>query len=197
MTVQSKSLEIHQKIMDSSEAINNVYKAQVEFSRVGMNDSKEFFYRVAILSGASISLSITFVSYIYSRGNISFIWVLYASWILLLVAIFSGLYRNYFHSNFIHYQLQRTMLEKRIYQEKIIQESLRDTPELVHNVYDGIDNLIQVSKERLEAYSKSAMRQSGKESFYMTLWEVAMTCAHLGFVLGIIALVLFAMLNIH
>jgi hypothetical protein len=195
MATYERKLEIDTKLKNSTEKLKNLEDAQIEYSKIGMKDSQEFFYRISLLSDCNKS---KFVSYIQnSNGSLNYLQILFISWVLLLVALISGIYRNHFHNYFLHYQLQRRVLEGQANQESVAQEALKETPETIFNAYEGIDNLIKVSNQRLGVYKKSAINNSKNESFYEKLWVLSMNSAHFGFSIGMTLLVIFAMLNIE
>lgn len=197
MATPEKRLELDQKIKDSIKRVKSIRSAQIEYVKFGMKNAQDFYYRLSLLCGGTIGLSITFVGYLASNPNrVSFIGILFASWFCLLVSMIGSLYRNHFHGSFLHFQMQKRFLESKVEQEEIALEGLEKAPETVFNSYDGIENLINAAKQRLGVYKKSAKYNASKEKFYDLLWVNSMRLAHVGFILGMILIMLFTGLNL-
>ena len=106
MASPEKRLKIDQKINNSIKRVNSIKGAQIEYVKVGMKNAQEFYYKLSLLSGGTISLSITFVGYMSSTPNrIYSIWILFASWFCLLISMIGSLYRNHFHGNFLQQKI--------------------------------------------------------------------------------------------
>jgi hypothetical protein len=185
------------KIAEANKYTHNVRKSQIEFIREGMKGAEEFYYKLAVISAGTITFSVSFVSYVSTTNSIlSQTWLLFTSWILLLLSLFGSLYRNHFHSNFLHYQLQKEWLVSKIDAEELAREMLEKYPETVYNAFEGIENLIKISNDRKAQYTKAKKHNENKEKIYDFLWTNCLRVAHVGFVLGMLCMVLFAIANL-
>lgn len=65
--------------------------------------SKEFYFQVSIISAGVLSLSVTFIGYLTSKEQfqINYPELLYLGWFFVGLSLIGGLYRNYFHNNYI------------------------------------------------------------------------------------------------
>jgi len=195
-------LQKHKILTDKIETANkytqNVRESQIEFIRQGMKGAEEFYYKLAMISAGTVTFSISFVSYMSTTGGIlSQIWILFTSWIFLLSSMLGSLYRNHFHSNFLHYQLQKEWLDSKIEGEVLAKELLENFPESVYNSFEGVDKLIKISDKRKVAYTKARTYNENKEKLYDLLWSNCLRIAHFGFVLGMLCMVLFAIVNLR
>jgi len=197
MATPEERLKLDQKIKDSVKRVNNIRGAQIEYVKFGMKNAQNFYYKLSLLCGGTISLSITFVGYLSSnQDGIFFIWVLFASWFFLFISMLGSLYRNHFHGNYLHFQMQKRFSESKAEQEEIAIETIERAPETVFNSYDGIENLLNAAKQRQGVYKESAKYNASKEKIYDFLWVNSMRLAHLGFILGMILTILFTGLNL-
>lgn len=188
---------LDEKITAANKYTHNVRKSQIEFIRQGMKGAEEFYYKLAVISAGTITFSVSFVSYVSTTSSVlSQTWLLFTSWILLLLSLLGSLYRNHFHSNFLHYQLQKEWLNSKIDAEELAKEMLEKYPETIYNAFEGVENLIKVSDDRKAQYMKAKEHNEGKEKIYDFLWTNCLKVAHVGFVLGMLYMVLFAIVNL-
>lgn len=198
MENQRKHKILSDKIDEANKFTQNVRKSQIEFIREGMRGAEEFYYKLAIISAGAVTFSISFVSYVSTTSSVlSQTWLLFASWASLLLSMLGSLYRNHFHGNFLHYQLQKEWLNSKIDGEALAKELLENFPESVYNSFEGVDKLIKISDQRKAQYSKAKTYNENKEKLYNFLWTNCLRVAHIGFVLGMLCMVLFAVLNLR
>jgi len=62
-----------------------------------------FYNNLAMYSGATLALSVTFLGYLKNLpGSISVEWLLLGCWICLLVCVIASLFCPYFHTHYLH-----------------------------------------------------------------------------------------------
>ena len=192
-----KQTILNQKLEDANKYSQNVRDSQIKYITQGMKGAEEFYYKLAIISASTITFSITFITYISTTNKVlSQPQLLYWSWIFLLLSLFGSIYRNHFHSNFLHYQLQKEWLISKIEVEVLVKEMLEKYPEMSYNAFEGIDKLIKASDSRKDQYDKGKEYNETKELIYDLLWTYCLKIAHVGFVMGMLFMVLFAISNL-
>jgi len=188
---------LNDKLDTANKYSQNVRNSQIQYIAQGMKGAEEFYYKLAIISASAITFSITFITYISTTGKVlSNIQFLIASWVFLLFSLFGSIYRNHFHSNFLHYQLQKKWLISKIDVEILVKKMLKKYPETAYNAFEGIDRLINASNSRKTRYVEAKKRNEIKELFYDLLWTYCLKVAHIGFILGLLFMVLFAIVNL-
>lgn len=190
--------------LESYHWITNATKDSIKSANQTDKISKEvrlrlvnFWYNVAIFSGSSIVLSITFLGYLKSNPDniIKQDWILVVAWFLLLICLIAALYRNYKHTAYMHYYALTDYCEK---QKKVVGTQLnaiKANPELIYNKLD-LGQYIKTQSENLLTYEESVgINKSRKKSAQKYLKSLQFI-GHFGFILGLIALVIFAVINL-
>ncbi len=165
----------------------------------GQEDRREFqkFYNnLALFSGGTIALSITYLGYLKTLGKpLHGLKLLAASWISLFACLlFSLIYvlGNLYYS--FHYR-EREYAEAN---QKKFEAELKEFPELDMVNLQTPEELAEFQNPRREAIRITTERSEhhkGRGDRYLTLWQWAGRIAQLGFATGIGMLLWFAILN--
>lgn len=181
---------------DQSNKVSNYNK----FLKEQRGYSKEFYFQASILSAGILSLSVTFIGYLSSIEGfkINYPEILFLGWIFESISLICGLYRNYFHGHFAHWQAQGDLIKTYLKTERAILDIAENCPDQIYNIEskEELKTFINNKKKQIEVYEKNKQFNKGKEKFYLKLWKFTENATILGFGIGIILIVTFAMLNV-
>jgi|SRR3989344_3197565 len=198
--MKKSKIELEQELKNAQQHKQNVYNAQVEASKEGRESSKDFYYRLVLLSGGVISLSVTFIGYLVSLKDYFILYpeVLLLGWFLLLVCIFASMYRNHVYNNFVHWQLGKAYAESGVGSEEKALEYLQAYPEQFINIQteNGLNDAVRAGRQRMSVYKEAATKNKKRENRALKLWVFLQNVAHISFILGLTSIVIFAALNI-
>lgn len=164
--------------------------------------SRDVYFRLSLLSGGIISLSITYIGYLSSlpHFSIDFGELLFAGWIALGMSVIGGIYRNHFNLDMGHWQTMETLNKARLVNEKATLALMEKNPgQFIDSTTKKIGVNAQTLKDmkerviKIEEAIKSCAKENKKNEMF---WLIFQKLAHLGFVSGVILITLFASLNI-
>ncbi len=201
ITMAKSLIEINQELKNVQERKQNVYNAQVAASKEGRETSKDFYYRLVLLSGGVISLSITFLGYLISVQKYIIVYpeILIIGWASLLICVFASMYRNHIYSNFVHWQLGKMYSESSEAVEKTTLEFLQTYPgDFVNlrNDPDALATAITTSTHNITVYKTAAKKNKKKEKRGLKMWVALQNVAHISFIVGMTLVIVFAAINI-
>jgi ABC-type multidrug transport system fused ATPase/permease subunit len=187
----------HQSVLDAqSRAKNALQKFEDESIRV-REASDRFYSNLALFSGGTIALSITYLGFLKSTPNRSILYprILIAAWIVLMVCVVTSLFCTLLNSYYVHFARLRIYVDKLVEQkETFVQE--------MDNLY--IVNLTtseekQKEKQRFadeaEARRKDSRWAKKREAISSALWTGFGWAARLAFPIGLGLLTFFAAKN--
>jgi hypothetical protein len=157
---------------------------------------QKFYDNLALFSGGTIALSVTYVGYLRGLPHpVAHYAFLISSWISLLICLVSSLFYTYFNTHYLSYARFREYAEKRREQREVEAAELDDL------------NVVNIqSRAELEAFRKQlqdAASRSGKaeqhhqerEKLYESIFRWDGLVARLSFILGLVLLLAFAITN--
>jgi hypothetical protein len=187
-----------QRIDDATESLSRVAKKRLAESTENQRAYERFFNNLALLSGGTVALSVTYLGFLRTLPGQPFHqrWLI-VSWILLFVCLLCSTFFSSFHTSHIHFGRSREYAQR--FKEKT--ETLADEVPNIKTI--GIE-----SKAELDAYIKE-LRQVAtrsekdvkwarrRENVYALLFTACGAAACVAFVLGMALLLLFAVANIN
>lgn len=183
--------------------IEDAAKAVAAVVDVGMKDSEEdrrayerFYNNLALFSGGTIALSVTYLGYLKVHPPIAHLKWLVASWVGLIVCLASSLFWTLFHTHYGHY------FRDREYWEAMKKKYETDVNEIQH-----LDVVNLKTAAELEAFrgprqkaasisGENAKSSERREKFYFHVWVWVGRLARVAFLVGMTLLLLFAVTNI-
>ncbi|MGH9434229.1 MAG: hypothetical protein ACRD3T_22090 [Terriglobia bacterium] len=157
---------------------------------------ERFHNSLALFSGGTIALSVTFLGYLKSIPNKTVLYpnALVGSWLVLLVCLVASLYCTYFNANYVHFARRREYAEKLVDErEAEIQET--DKLRIVNLTPQERLADKEVWAQQAEKYGKDKQWAKKREDIYTPLWIWTSTVSRLAFPLGIGLLAFFAIKN--
>jgi hypothetical protein len=180
-------------------AYDHLTAVQEQYFKEGQEDRREFqkFYNnLALFSGGTIALSITFLGYLKTLGKpLRYQKLLTASWLALFLCLLCSLV--YILVN-LYYAFHFREAEYAKANKKKFEAELKEFPELdLANLQTSqeVAEFENPRKEALKTYGDRAERHEKKGNRYFRLWQWAGRVALLGFATGIGLLLWFAILN--
>jgi hypothetical protein len=157
---------------------------------------EKFYYNLALLSGGTIALSVTYLGYLKSLAKpISHQHLLTAAWIALFICLLSCMVYVYINLYYSHHFRQRELAEakKRKYQTEIDEFQDMDLANL--QTPQELAAFHTPRREAVRALSGFVEEHGKLEKRYLSTWRWAGRFAWLGFTAGVGMLLWFAISN--
>ena len=187
-----------QEMQNKSKTVTDTYNSIAELQADMRKSSVDFFNRISLLSGGIISLSITYLGYLSTNhGRIVFTELLFISWILLLIALFAGLYRNHFNLIMGHWQTLIQLNNARLEQQKALLAMLNVAPNSIANIKPHeVGEQKKKTQKAIKNLTDGGRDIEKDEQKYNRLWTISQKLAHICFASGVVVTVIFAGLNV-
>jgi hypothetical protein len=169
----------------------------------GMRDSEEnrrayerFYNNLALFSGGTIALSVTYLGYLKAHSPIVHPKWLIASWVSLIVCLASSLFWTFFHTHYGYY------FRDREYWEAVKKKCETEANEIQHLNVVNIQTHTELEAFRVprrKAAATGAARAKSserREKFYFQAWKWVGRLARVAFLSGMALLLIFAVSNI-
>jgi hypothetical protein len=179
--------------------LRKIHTSVVEMQDNMRNHTREFYYRLALLSGGVLSLDITFIGYLASKSaTLHYAELLYLSWFFLILALIGALYRNHYNLDMGYYQTSITLNIAYIdeYQAKIDLLKLNPASFPSLKTPEEIKRDIEEAERNIKGLEKANKSMEKKEKMNSRSWVISQNFAHSGFVIGLLLTVVFASLNL-
>jgi len=162
--------------------------------------SMDFYYKISLLAGGVLSLSITYIGYLSSIPNhqVAYGEFLYGGWTALLVTVICSIYRNHFNLDMGHYQVVNTENRVRLEEFEASLVMLKTHPESFVNLTSPqeVAKQVKVTKTNIEMVKKGIAANEKKEKRNSFWWVFCQSATHISFPLGLVLVTLFAALNL-
>lgn len=190
----------NQNLKDASKKLSTVHNSVVKIQSTMRNKSMDFYNRLSLLAGGVLSLSITYIGYLSSSPSrqINYAELLFSGWTFLLMAIFSGIYRNHFNLNMGHYQTLNSVNRARMEEYEATLKLLGLNPGQFINLTtkEDIEKQITVTKRSLDVVKEAIKHNEKCEKRESFMWTLTQSMSHMGFIMGIILITVFAAINL-
>jgi hypothetical protein len=183
----------------AAEKLNRRRQTAVETSVKTAEESNAFFDKLAVLSAGALTFSVTFLSRPAQAHWQLFI--LYAAWVLLLIALASCLVRNYSNIGHRFYKVVSDRAESEVALIDADSEVVSAMAELLK--YDDAaepfdkDRELKINRENREVWHKEFERAKKHADVRWKVHGIAERAAGLGACLGFLLLIVFAILNTY
>ncbi|MFZ0212886.1 MAG: hypothetical protein WBE20_11145 [Candidatus Acidiferrales bacterium] len=181
------------------EAYKHLGAVEENLSKDAQEDKRafeKFYYNLALFSGGTIALSITYLGYLKTLGRpLSHQHLLPTAWIALFVSLLSSLVYNFTNLYYSHHFRQRELFEakKRKFQTEIDEISNMEVVNI--RTVEELAAYQDPRREAVRACEDHAKQHGRKEHRYISIWRWAGRIAWLGFACGIGMLLAFAISN--
>lgn len=189
-----------QNMKDSTEKVGIIHNSVSQMQTEMRGKSMDFYYKLSLLSGGILSLSITYIGYLASvpSRHIIFGELLFLGWTCLLIALFSSMYRNIFNLDMGHYQTTNVLNNARLKELESSLVVLEKYPQQFINLKtkEEVNKQIETTKRNISIIEKAIKNVKNKENRESSLWFVSQKAANISFFLGVIFITVFASLNL-
>jgi hypothetical protein len=192
-----------QHTSEAAEIVTAVSEAQRKSSEETRSTNERFYNSLALFSGGTIALSVTFMGYLKSLKPLVHPHWLITCWICLMIcatcSLFWAFVYGYYSHHFHQWQTARAIKEK----YKIEAEEFPTVSRGTYSAQTGAPisrkEIEDFQSSRMEAaaiYEKKEKTAKGRETFYMNLWRWLGRIAQAGFLVGLGFLLAFAITNL-
>lgn len=183
-----------------SSQLNDINNSVAGMHSEMRKQSQDFYYRLSLLSGGVLSLNITYLGYLSTHPSIQVVFgeFLFVSWVLLIISIFTSLYRNFFNLDMGHWQTLISINDARIDQQRALLQLIKISPSSIAGInnQEDIQRQTTSTSKAIKSLEKGGRELIEKEGRNKLLWQLCQKASHLSFVLGIVLIVIFAWLNL-
>ena len=188
---------LSQQEMQDAQKHSAKVKSVLAEENVSSRKAYETFYNnLALFSGGTIALSVTYLGYLKSgSSSVVHLRVLIASWACLLVTAVLGLFCTFLHT---HYTYFARMQE---YFDALEKQKLAESAAVLNINVVNLRTDAEIQEEHLrlrksaESYGKTASNLTKKSDRYYRLWRVDGFAARVLFLIGLLLLFTFATMN--
>jgi hypothetical protein len=185
-----------QHIEDAAKFVATVATERFKGAEENARTYERFYNNLALFSGGTIALSVTFLGYLktLSKPIVHQNWLV-ASWVALFVCLAFSLFRTLFVTHYGHYSRNRE------YGEALKKKYETEAEEIQHldivNLQTPAERNAYMEQRRKAAsdMGQQADWNKRRENFYSHAWIWSGRMAHLGFVVGLLLLLSFAIKN--
>lgn len=178
------------RIDDASSLADSVYEQMVREEEENRRAYERFYNNLALFSGGTIALSVTYLGYLQSRPvPVSNHWLIAATWAVLLICVASALFRNVFHTKYLHYARQREYNEKKKAQ---YETELKELPKVLVVNPSDLPAHREKLNQAIDALDDGAAWCLRREKVYSFLDTWSSRLAETSFIVGLIFLFSFA-----
>jgi hypothetical protein len=200
MTDLSPAAQRHfaQKHMDDAAKLaGDVYERLAAESEENRRTYERFYNNLALFSGGTLALSVTFLGYLKSTPKpIAHERWLIASWISLFVCLTLSLFWTLFVTHYGHYSRNREYAEAAKTKHETEAKEIQYLDVVNIRTPAELDAFIVPRREAALKSGKNAKWNEAREKFYYPVWIWSGRLARLGFIVGMGFLILVAIKNI-
>jgi hypothetical protein len=181
---------------DAASAVSAVIDARIKDSEENSRAYERFYNNLALFSGGTIALSVTYLGFLKTHPPISHPNWLIESWTSLIVCLTCSLFWTVFHTHYGHY------FRDREYWETVKKKYETDANEIQYLNAVNLQNPAELEAFRAQrqkgaAFSADKAKSSKRrEKLYFHVWVWLGRLARLAFLVGMTLLLLFAISNI-
>lgn len=192
-----RGLLARQKIEGATKSAARVRQKLHEESEVNRLAYERFLNTLTLVAGGTFALSLTYLGYLKTAGGQpTHLWVLKASWVLLLCCLAGSIFYRSFHTRYT------SRARMREYAEKLVAQRRANIEEVDH--LDTLDEegkhwnreeLKQTLTAEMNKFQVDADYNRKRENFYAWLYPWDDRVTQCTFLLGLALLLAFAFLN--
>lgn len=186
-----------QRITDAQAARANVAKKRLEESGTNRQSYEKFYNQLALLSGGSVALSITYLGFLKTTTNQPLhLTLMVTSWLMLFVCLVSATYYSFFNTSYLHYGRSREYAESLKEQHETMADEVPNVRVVGIDTAEEMNAYIKELRDAAAAREKDASWNQRKERLHEFMFRGCAVTARTSFVLGIALLLSFAVANI-
>ena len=187
-----------QKHLDEASATAKKVRQRLEELESQNREAHEKFHNnLALFSGGTIALSVTFLGYLKSLPHRAVDWptLLIASWFVLLICMLTALFQSHFYSFYSHFFATGEYLDS-LAKKYTATANAMEHLESVNLTEEGKQAEQQKLRDVADVYGGKLRPTKKRERIYFWLFVWSGRIARLAFPIGMMLLVFFAIKNI-
>jgi hypothetical protein len=195
--VLTNPLIAKQRITDAQNARANVAKKRLEESAANRQSYEKFYNQLALLSGGSIALSITYMGFLKTITNQPLhLKLLVASWVTMFICLVCATYYSFFNTSHLHYGRSREYAQRVKEEHETIADEVPNVRVVGVDTPEELSSYVKELRETAAARGQDVSWNQRKEKLHEFMFRACAVTARTSFVLGIALLLSFAVANI-
>jgi len=192
--VHRGALIARRRLEEAAASLGSVSSKIQEESEGNRRALERFYTGLALYSGGTVALSVTFLGYLKSLPRaVAYPHWLIASWICLIIAAACSLFFVLFNTNYVHYGRSREYTQKLIVKLEAYQEV---APFQTFESEGDLEEYKSKIQEAIKQSNDDKIEYERNEKLYAWLYKWCGRVAQMGFLVGLIILLCFAVANI-
>ena len=198
MVLPTDPLVAKKRIEDAQKAVRDVAQKRREEWTENQRSVDNFYRNLALLSGGTIALSITYLGFLKTITNqpLHSRWLI-ASWTLLFLCLICATYYTFFAATYIHYARSREYAVRLKEQHETVAEEVPNLQVIGIQTKADLDEYIKELRDEAAKREKDASWNKRKEKLHEFLFRACGVTARATFVVGMALLLLFAISNVN
>jgi hypothetical protein len=186
------------RIEDAQKARRDVAQKRQQEWADNQRSIETFYRNLALLSGGTIALSITYLGFLKTITNQPlYSSLLIASWTLLFVCLVCATYYTFFYTSYAHYARSREYAQRLKEQHETIADEVPNVQVVDIRSKAELDEYIKELRDAAAKRGEDVSWHKRKERMHEFLFRACGLTARLTLVLGIALLLSFAIANIN
>jgi len=196
--VLTNPLIAKQRIEDAQKFRANVAKKRIEESASNRQSYEKFYNQLALLSGGSIALSITYLGFLKTTTNQPLhLKLLVASWVMMFICLVCATYYSFFNTSYLHYGRSREYAQRVKEEHETMADEVPNVRVIGVDTPEELNAYVNELRATAKAREKDASWNQRKEKLHEFMFRGCAVVARTSFVLGIVLLLSFAVANIN
>lgn len=185
------------RIDDAQKAVRDVAQKRREEWTENQRSVENFYRNLALLSGGTIALSVTYLGFLKTITNqpLHPSWLI-ASWTLLFLCLICATYYTFFATTYIHYARSREYAERMKEQHETLAEEVPNVQVIGIQTKAELDEYVKELSDAAAKRGKDISWNKRKERLHEFLFRACGVTARATFVAGIALLLMFAIANV-
>lgn len=193
---------------DHQEASQQAAKTGDKFDRIQfevMREGARFFERLALLNGGALVLSVSFLGYLSARpqANVANIFILYVAWGFLMAGLLASTFRNLYQQSYVYFATVAPWAEAGAKLKEVELKVLQDADGrsiLVDSAHKPLSSeeqtkFLEMLGKKRDSWTKLRDKAEGRAASYERAFVALDLIAQIGFVVGLLLMVSFAVAN--
>jgi len=186
-----------QRITDAQTARANVAKKRREDAEANRQSYEKFYNQLALLSGGSIALSVTYLGYLKTVTNHPRqLKLLVASWTVMFVCLVCATFYSFFNTSYIHYARNKEYAQSVKEEHETMADEVPNVRVIGVGTKEELDAYIKELRDTAAARGKDVTWNQRREKRHEFMFRACAITARVSLVLGIALLLSFAILNV-
>ncbi len=187
-----------QRIEDAQNSRANVAKKRREEAEANRQSYEKFYNQLALLSGGSIALSVTYLGYLKTVTNQPRqLKLLVASWAVMFLCLVCATFYSFFNTSYIHYARNREYAQRLKEEHETMADEVPNVRVIGVDTKEELDAYVKELRDTAEARKKDVTWNQRKEKLHEFMFRACAVTSRVSLVLGIALLLSFAILNIN